>query len=595
MSSDSNLTVTSIPLDTNIPPYQTMVTPTEENNLPSIFKGKMAEWERNAEKAHTEYSKNHWLEKIADFKKHFANKPVDNTAYIIRTINNALRKLRVLANLFFELIHPAVYAFNYSHFNRVSKERFEEIQKYGLARDEEEEKYELAKKEFDNYIYPENLINFFFPDNLFDNKKTEFSYDDAIKNDESLKEVSEFDYEETRKLLKDNSSKFKPGDKTPEYDEIAKSVALSQPMTSKHILRDNLRNRLILLHFNDLRKKICTSPSITYWEQKIYRWRFQEEAFEKMLQNESQIVKMERMFFYTEYDQIDGVIISPNNGSESIWDNKTIIYAAGNYQSMEHNVGIMKDLARKYNVNVVLYNPPGVMYSDETPNTTHSTVEAQKAVFNGISAKYNGDNKKIAVMGLSLGGGITAEALGDLADNENFKTPAIYINYQSFSSLPRAAAGIVKDEVEGTIPINNKLLALVGYVVKKAINFFRYGNLDSANILRNKHLADQVFVVYTKNDDLMKHCHLYDRLKKWDNQSILADKNINLKRKNIQLINDKSTDHGDISALFEEPSNSAVCGLQIALLEWSYGQDSQDSILRGLRALREILIKEEAK
>lgn len=194
-------------------------------------------------------------------------------------------------------------------------------------------------------------------------------------------------------------------------------------------------------------------------------------------------------FYNSKLEQLEAVTFHPPNHDTQNPAAKTILFSAPNLGSLENSVDTAQELANKFGVNVVLYNGPGMMYSMGKEINSDDAVDAFRAVYEEVLQQNGNDPKKLAVIGHSFGGGASANGL-NLIKEENL--PSVFASLHSFSSLSRVGAGYLGSGKR------------VHRVLKKIVQFLDIGNLNSAKVMKHKKLADNVVVIHTPQDGIVR-------------------------------------------------------------------------------------------
>jgi acetyl esterase/lipase len=105
-----------------------------------------------------------------------------------------------------------------------------------------------------------------------------------------------------------------------------------------------------------------------------------------------------------------------------------------------------------------------------------------------------GDPKRLAVYGHSLGGGITANALEEMIKDRSLPTGGIglYLNHHSFTSLSR----VVKKA--------SSFLSIFGGLARSTITLAGHTNLKAKTVLSRTRLADRVVIASAENDEIIR-------------------------------------------------------------------------------------------
>lgn len=255
-------------------------------------------------------------------------------------------------------------------------------------------------------------------------------------------------------------------------------------------------------------------------------------AGQESLQNLVDGNEAKRLNFYTSYfDQIDGAVIYPKGKPEAKdalpWNNRTLILVGGNGSALETLVEDAKKIADKYGINVVIYNGPGVGYSMGKEMGSKDAVDAFKQVFKQINTYAGNHPSRLAVLGHSLGGGISIVGLGELAKEhvlEDDEKVGLVINYHSFSSLSGVAGGVAG--------------SVAGEITKGALKFMGVGNLDAAQTLKKYKVTDDLLVATAHGDSILKEDGQMDNaLKK---TKTLAQDNITYVKTGVKIDKDST-------------------------------------------------------
>lgn len=189
-----------------------------------------------------------------------------------------------------------------------------------------------------------------------------------------------------------------------------------------------------------------------------------------------------------DHQQLDGMVIYGDKFHHN--EKPVLVMSLGNAMMYEQVVDYARTIAEKHKVNVVLYNPRGVGLSLGQEFTLDEAVEDFKAVVNyAHRVLCDGNSERLAVLGHSLGGGISAEALKQLQDEKLITKIGLYINQNSFASL--------HDFAEGTLKINR----ILGRIL---LAIFGLQPLNSGNSLATRRLARHTAVITAENDQVMK-------------------------------------------------------------------------------------------
>ena len=188
-----------------------------------------------------------------------------------------------------------------------------------------------------------------------------------------------------------------------------------------------------------------------------------------------------------DHQQLDGMVVY--EGAAMDKSKPVVVMCLGNGMLYEDVIYYAKDIARNSHVNVLLYNPRGVGLSLGEEFTLDEAVEDCKAVIKYAQNELcGGDARRLGVFGLSLGGGISAEALKQLQGEKQLKKIGLYINQNSFPSLHKFA--------EGSLHLNPLLgriaLAIVGL-----------NPLNSGHTLATRKLAKHTTVITAEHDEVM--------------------------------------------------------------------------------------------
>lgn len=190
-----------------------------------------------------------------------------------------------------------------------------------------------------------------------------------------------------------------------------------------------------------------------------------------------------------DHQQLDGMVVYGDNKKDPT--KPVLVMCLGNMMRYEDFIYQAKYIAMQAHVNVVLYNPRGVGLSLGEEFTLDEAVEDCKTFIQYAQNNLcGGEAGKIAVLGISLGGGIATEALKQLQEE---KPPlgkiAHYINVNSFPSLPKCA--------EGVMGLNSKLGNL-------ALGLIGLNPLNSGRTLAARKLAKITTVITAEQDEVMR-------------------------------------------------------------------------------------------
>lgn len=196
----------------------------------------------------------------------------------------------------------------------------------------------------------------------------------------------------------------------------------------------------------------------------------------------------ERISLYTQdHQQIDAMIFRGGNPNEK---RAVFMMTAGNAWSYENWMSQADIISRENKVDVVLFNPRGIGLSLGTEYCTDDAVEDCKTVIKYALENLckDKDPKQLGVFGLSLGGGISATALKELQDEKIVNEIGLYINCESFPSIPECAEG---------------MLGIPASISRIAMGILGINPLNAGDALTEKKLANKTAVITAKEDDWM--------------------------------------------------------------------------------------------
>lgn len=227
--------------------------------------------------------------------------------------------------------------------------------------------------------------------------------------------------------------------------------------------------------------------------QTVHKENFLHEIDRKLLKAGG-----ERVQFFTEDHQlIDGAVIYAKPDQKEI-QRPTLVMCPGNTEAYEDFLEIAMKHSKKFNVNVVLYNPRGVGNSlGSSRSTDDSVLDAKAAIeyaLNNLCKDSKGhiDSSNLAVYGFSLGGGLSAEALKALIKEEKIEQIGLYTNIHSFRSLDKFVGGLARDKTPA-----------ISTFTKYLLKMFSLNNLDTEKTLKENKLANRVQIVTSTDDQFM--------------------------------------------------------------------------------------------
>ncbi|MBA3238772.1 MAG: alpha/beta fold hydrolase [Parachlamydiaceae bacterium] len=186
-----------------------------------------------------------------------------------------------------------------------------------------------------------------------------------------------------------------------------------------------------------------------------------------------------------DHQQLDAKII---RGGELDEVRPIFVMCPGNGMSYENWLDLAQNIARSHKVDVLLYNSRGIGLSLGEPHHTDELVEDCKAAIN-YALDLCEDSTRVEVLGLSLGGGITATALHEIQKEEKFKEIGLYINVNSFPSIPGVLNGLAD------VPVWSGRIAL---------GVLGLNPLNAGDALSEGKLASKTVVITAENDHIMK-------------------------------------------------------------------------------------------
>lgn len=231
----------------------------------------------------------------------------------------------------------------------------------------------------------------------------------------------------------------------------------------------------------------------------------------KWINNEVKAGRAEAFIVHTsDHHQIEGTLIkapstyatsSSANDNAPKTERPTMVYVAGNFESMDTAASLANDYAQKYDINVVIYNPRGIGGSLGREHSTKEAVTDAETVIKHTLKEYCGnDPSNLGVHGFSLGGGITATVLKRMVkENPELKGKiGLYTNTHSFTSLQ----GFLKGAVGG-ITQNEKILQKSEKLFRVMVKGIGINTLDTKKALQ-KDIAAKVIINTAENDEVMQ-------------------------------------------------------------------------------------------
>lgn len=201
-----------------------------------------------------------------------------------------------------------------------------------------------------------------------------------------------------------------------------------------------------------------------------------------------------KLNIYTkDHQQLDACVVYADKDNPQVSDKKMMVMVQGNLTSYEQAFSEAQAYAKKYGVNVLIYNPRGVGESLGKEYGTKDAVEDCKSVIK--YAKDQGiDPKNLGVLGQSLGGGVSSTALKELIQEGDLPKDGVglYINKHSFSSLHGFALGFA----------NSKSPLLLA-IVKTCLTLIGFNTLNTHDNITNYQLANKVVVLTAEDDEVM--------------------------------------------------------------------------------------------
>lgn len=440
-----------------------------------------------------------WDEKIQSLEEKITSlDPKAHSSIKTRNFFKAWKSVRWVANLIFHgVVHPSTMLYKANTVKEAEK----------LLSDKKTDKY--AYHRINNYL---DSIQFLrdFSDRTADNHDT---FDSNVTL-ESISDKRQKDLADIEEALDEIKIKLNNNPKELEEKKELESDKHRLESDKEAILREVEQIEGFLSTINSDVQEIVQKLSARYPDPKTipideihkalkqkYKQSFPEEiisgyaAGQEDFKRELTLGRAKRLNFYTSnYDQIDGAVFYPKEKPEKgqPWQNRTLILVGGNGAFFEGHVLEARRIADKYGVNVVMYNGPGVGYSMGKEKDAGDAVDAFKGVFNQVNALVGGHPNNIAVIGHSLGGGITTVGLGELVKEKVLKDDKVgmLVNYHSFSSLSGVVGGFA-----------GRLLAPISRV---AIKILGIGNLNAAKTLKQHKVANKVVVVTAHGDSIMR-------------------------------------------------------------------------------------------
>lgn len=202
----------------------------------------------------------------------------------------------------------------------------------------------------------------------------------------------------------------------------------------------------------------------------------------------------QKINIYTkDHQQLDACVVFADKNEPDVSKKKMMVMVQGNLTSYEQAFKEAQLYAKKYGVNVLLFNNRGVGQSLGKEYGTKDAVEDCKAVLR-YAIKQGINPKDLGVLGQSLGGGTSSTALQELIKGGELPPDGVgvYINKHSFSSLHGFALGYVKQK-------SPFLLALV----KGCMSLIGFNTLNTHANITNYQLANKVVVLTAEKDEVM--------------------------------------------------------------------------------------------
>lgn len=231
----------------------------------------------------------------------------------------------------------------------------------------------------------------------------------------------------------------------------------------------------------------------------------------KWINNEVKAGRAEAFIVHTsDHHQIEGTLIkapstyatsSSANDNAPKTERPTMVYVAGNFESMDTAASLANDYAQKYDINVVIYNPRGIGGSlGREHSTKEAVIDAETIIKHTLKEYCGNDPSKLGVHGFSLGGGITATALKRMVkENPELKGKiGLYTNTHSFTSLQ----GFLKGAIGG-ITQNEKILQKSEKLFRVMVKGIGINTLDTKKALQ-KDIAAKVIINTAENDQVMQ-------------------------------------------------------------------------------------------
>ena len=190
-------------------------------------------------------------------------------------------------------------------------------------------------------------------------------------------------------------------------------------------------------------------------------------------------------------------------------DRPTMVMVSGNLATAELIFESAQNYSKKHDINVLIYNPRGVVQSlGKERSTQQAVTDCEAATRYALENLCQNDPRKLAVYGHSLGGGVTATALKRMVKKGELPSDGIglYVNSNSFSSLQGFLKGI-----SGTLIKNERALNHLETIFKRTLQAIRLNTLDSEKAIK-KGIARQVVIFTADNDEvILKHGRLGER------------------------------------------------------------------------------------
>lgn len=210
--------------------------------------------------------------------------------------------------------------------------------------------------------------------------------------------------------------------------------------------------------------------------------------------DEEGVGRASRVKFYTDdHLQLDGCIVYADSADQRVREKKMMVMVQGNFGSWQGAFTHAQAMAKKYNCNVLIYNPRGVGVSGgKAERLSDAIVDCRAAI--DFARSICGDPKKIALYGHSLGGGVSAEALRQMVEEGALPLGGVglYINHHSFTSL--------SDVVKNVSPWTR----LLGGLARTVIEGSGHLNLKTKRVIRQSRLADHVVIATAERDEIIR-------------------------------------------------------------------------------------------